>query len=280
MDDLKNISGAKALHGGALNTKSSIDGASNAETSAAEGLVKISVIIDGAERALYATDRLETARELKRRGQAVVIYLHEGNRNQDFSEFPYAVEDLGALDAEYAERVYRRLKKLPWTILETDRCVIRETTPEDVDSFYKIYSNPEITKYMEDLYPEIEEEKQYVRDYINKVYAFYEFGVWTVLEKKSGEVIGRAGFSYRQGYDDPEIGYIIGVPWQRHGYAEEVCRGILEYGWRELHFERVQALVETENEPSLILCDKLGFTAVEELEINGRGFFRLVREHF
>lgn len=243
-----------------------------------DDLKKMSVIIDGAERVLYATDRLETARELKCRGQAVVVYLHEGNREQDFSEFPYAVEELSALDAEYAERVYRRLKGLPWTILETDRCVIRETTVEDVDYFYKIYSDPEITKYMESLYPEVAQEKQYVREYIEKIYAFYEFGVWTVLEKESGEVIGRAGFSYRQGYDDPEIGYIIGVPWQRHGYAEEVCRAILEYGWRELHFERVQALVETENGPSLILCDKLGFTAVEELEINGRSYFRLVKE--
>ncbi len=239
---------------------------------------KVSVTIDGTERALYVTDRLETARELKRRGEAVVVYLHEGNRDQDFSEFTYAVKDLSALDAEYAERVYRRVKNLPWTILETDRCIIRETTPEDVESFYKIYSNPEITKYMEGLYPEIEQEKQYVREYIEKIYAFYEFGVWTVLEKESGEVIGRAGFSYRQGYDEPEIGYIIGVPWQRHGYAEEVCRAILEYGWRKLHFKRVQALVETENEPSLLLCDKLGFSAVEELEINGRVFFRLLRE--
>lgn len=243
-----------------------------------DDLKKVSVTIDGSERALYVTDSPETARELKRRGEAVAVYLHKGNRDQDFSEFLYAVEDLSALDAEYAERVYRRLKKLPWTILETDRCVIRETTPEDVDSFYKIYSNPEITKYMEGLYPDIEQEKQYVREYIDKIYAFYEFGVWTVLEKESGEVIGRAGFSYRQGYDEPEIGYIIGVPWQRHGYAEEVCRAILEYGWQELGFGRVQALVETENEPSLLLCDKLGFTAAEELEINGHGFFRLVRE--
>lgn len=263
MDDLKKVPGMEA---------------SMTETSVEEALIKVSVIIDGSERTLYVTDRLETARELKRRGEAVAVYLHEGNRDQDFSELPYAVEDLSALDAEYAERVYRRLKKLPWTILETDRCVIRETTPEDVDSFYKIYSNPEITKYMEGLYPDIEQEKQYVREYIDKIYAFYEFGVWTVLEKESGEVIGRAGFSYRQGYDDPEIGYIIGVPWQRHGYAEEVCRAILEYGWQELGFGRVQALVETENEPSLILCDKLGFTAVEELEINGRAFFRLVRD--
>lgn len=248
------------------------------ETSMTEILAEVPVLIGNEERKLYVADSLQTARELKRRGEAVAIYLHEVNKGQDFSEFPYAVESMEALEDGYAERIYRRLKKLPWTILETDRCVIRETTAEDVDSFYKIYSDPQITKYMEGLYPEIEQEKQYVREYIEKVYAFYEFGVWTVIEKASGEVIGRAGFSYRQGYDDPEIGYIIGVPWQRHGYAEEVCRAILEYGWRELGFERVQALVETENEPSLTLCDKLMFTAVEELEINGRGYFRLVKE--
>lgn len=261
MDDVKKVPGTEA---------------STSETSVGEALIKVPVIIDGEERMLYATDRLQTALELKRRDEAVVIYLHEGNREQDFSDFPYAVEDLGSLNAEYAERVYRRLKGLPWTILETDRCVIRETTVEDVDHFYKIYSDPEITKYMESLYPEVEQEKEYVRAYIDEVYAFYEFGVWTVTEKESGDVIGRAGFSYRPGYNDPEIGYIIGVPWQRHGYAEEVCRAILDYGWRELRFTRVQALVETENEASLILCDKLGFTAVEEGQHEGRGYFRLL----
>lgn len=240
-------------------------------------LKEVPVVIDGTEKKLYIADDPAVAQRLKDGGEAVMIYLHQGNRQMDFGGFPYAVEAPEELEAEYAERIYRRLKGLPWKILETDRCVIRETTTEDVDSFYRIYSHPEITKYMESLYPEVEQEKQYVREYIEKVYGFYEFGVWTVLEKKSGDVIGRAGFSYRQGYEIPEIGYIIGVPWQRHGYAEEVCRAILRYGRQELGFEKVQALVETENEPSLILCDKLGFTAEEELMINGRSYFRLAK---
>lgn len=239
-------------------------------------LKKVPVIIEEEEKTLYITDDLQTASCLKEEGEAVLIYLHEGNKTRNFSSFLYAVEDAEGLDAEYAERVYRRLKGLPWTILETGRCVVRETTTEDVEDFYQIYSHPHITKYTEDLYPDIEQEKQYVREYIEKVYSFYEFGVWTVVEKKSGAVIGRAGFSCREGYETPEIGFIIGVPWQRHGYAEEVCRAILEYGRTELGFSRVQALVETENEPSLTLCDKLGFCAVEELALNGRSYFRLL----
>ena len=34
---------------------------------------------------LYVTDDIQTARELRDCGAAVLIYLHEGNRDQDFS---------------------------------------------------------------------------------------------------------------------------------------------------------------------------------------------------
>ena len=228
---------------------------------------------------LYVTDDAQTARSLRERGEAVLIYLHRDNQDQDFSDFFYAVEDPDNLEAEYVDKVYRRLKGLPWDILETERCLIRETTPEDVDEFFQIYSDPAITKYMDGLYPEPEEEKQYIREYIEKVYTFYEFGVWTVVERKSGAVIGRAGFAYREGYNDPELGFIIGVPWQRKGYAEEVCRAVLEYGWSVLGFEQVQVLVEPGNEVSLRLCTKLGFQEKEKLKLQGKVYKRLLLTH-
>lgn len=230
----------------------------------------------GDRPALYVTDDIETARELRDIGQAVLIWLHEGNREQDFSEFLYAVEDPIGLEPEYVDKVYRRLKGLPWNILETERCLIRETTPEDVEDFYRIYSDPAITRYMENLYPEIEQEKQYIREYIEKVYTFYEFGVWTVVERVGGAVIGRAGFAYREGYPEPELGFIIGVPWQRRGYAEEVCRAILKYGWETLGFQQVQAMVEPENTASLRLCEKLGFVEKGRAKVNGKRYVRLV----
>ena len=237
--------------------------------------IKKTVLKDGA---LYITDDPETARTFRDAGDAVMIYLHEGNREQDFSGFLYAAEDPENLDPEYAERVYRRQKGLPWRIAETERCLIRETTPEDVEAFYRIYSDPAITKYMEGLYPEIEQEKEYIREYIEKVYTFYEFGVWTVVKREGGEVIGRAGFAFREGYEEPELGFIIGVPWQHRGYGEEVCRRIMEYGWEALGFEKVQAMVELGNEASLKLCRKLGFRREETVVLQGKEYVRLVAE--
>ena len=175
----------------------------------------------------------------------------------------------------------RRLAGLPWKIIETDRCLIRETTVEDVDAFWEIYREPSITRYTDHLYPEIEQEKNYVREYIEKVYTYYEYGVWTIVEKSSGLVIGRAGFSARPGYEDPELGFVIGVPWQGKGYAYEVCSAILDYGWEQLGFEEVQALVDPGNQTSLSLCKKLGFemesTADKPEIVDGRNYSLLKR---
>ncbi|MDE7352285.1 MAG: GNAT family N-acetyltransferase [Acetatifactor sp.] len=225
---------------------------------------------------LYVTDDAVTARRLRDQGEAVLIWFHQGNQDQDFSDFVFAAEDPRHLDPEYVEKVYRRLKGLSWDILETPRCLVRETSVEDVEDFYRIYADPSITRFMEGLYPDIEQEKAYVREYIEKVYTFFEFGVWTVAEKESGNVIGRAGFSYREGFAEPELGFIIGVPWQRRGYGEEVCRAIMKYGWETLGFESVQALVEADNEISLRLCRRLGFCQTELITLNGKTYRRLV----
>lgn len=211
------------------------------------------------EGLLFVTDDAEIARKLAENNRFVVAFLHEGNKEKNFSVVRYAMEHPEELETSYFERVYRRLKGLPCEVLETKRCLIRETTQDDVEAFYEIYRNPQITEFMEDLYPEVEQEKEYVREYIEKVYGFYDFGVWTIVEKISGEIIGRAGFSYRAGFEAPELGFVIGVPWQRKGFAFEVCCAILEYGKEALGFETVNVMVRPKNTASLNLCEKLGF---------------------
>lgn len=194
--------------------------------------------------------------------------IYDTSGRSDFSEIPYAVTDIDDLDERYLERIWRRYRGLPWEICETERCLVRETVPEDVDSFYRIYSDKSITAYIEDLFEDRDEEKQYIRDYIEKVYGFYGFGMWTVCLKETGEVIGRAGLSMREGFEEPELGYVIGTKWQRQGIAAEVCRAVLTYGRDELGFERVRALVHPGNTASERLCCKLGFQYEKEITLD------------
>jgi len=239
---------------------------------------QIRTTVDGRPVSLSITDNAEQARKLRALGEPVAIYLHEGSRNQDWSDFLYAVEDPEALEPEYVEKVCRRLLGLPWNILETPRLLVRETVPDDVDPFCEIYNHPDITKYTDGLYPDREQERKYIQEYIEKVYTFYEFGVWTVVERESRAVVGRAGFSYRAGFKEPELGFIIGAPWQRRGYAWEVCRAILQYGGETLGFKAVQALVEPGNEASVKLCKRLGFCDDNVIKYNGNKYIRFLKK--
>jgi RimJ/RimL family protein N-acetyltransferase len=169
------------------------------------------------------------------------------------------------MDYKALDMAYRRLAGLPWEILRTQNCIIRETTVEDVDAFYQIYDSPEITQYTDGLCAVREEEIAYIEDYIRKVYYFYGYGMWTVVERESGCVIGRAGISWREGYELPELGFLIGIPWQGRGIAYEVCRAILTYAKEELEITRVQTLVMEGNEKSLNLVKKLGFARQREV---------------
>ena len=225
---------------------------------------------------LYITDNPVYHNQLKSEGLPVIVYLHEGNRDKTFSYAEYAIEDIKEIEYESLKLGYLRLTGQPWTILETDRCIIRESTVDDVDSFYEIYKEPSITRYMENLYGDWAEEVAYIKDYIKKVYSFYGYGMWTVMEKRSHKVIGRAGISWREGYDIPEIGFVIAVPFQRKGYAYEVCQAIIKYGHEELGFNSFQALIMEGNEISMALCRKLGFVQYEKVEIDGTWYDRMI----
>lgn len=228
------------------------------------------------EDTLFVTDSARWQKRLWERKIPVIIYLHEDNREENFLLAEYAIERIAEIEAESLELAYLRLTGQPWTILTTDRCIIRETTTEDVDSFYEIYGESSVTEYMEGLYEDRDAEIAYIQDYIRNVYRFYGYGMWTVLEKTDGKIIGRAGLSWREGCDIPELGFVIGVPWQRKGYAYEVCTAILAYGRKELGFDSFQALLMRGNEKSRALCGKLGFTYVEDVMVEGAAYMRML----
>lgn len=208
---------------------------------------------------LYITDSSVQHRIWRQHGKYVLPYRHQENQEDAFPGAEYMIERLEEVDYEVVDMAYRRLAGIPWEIFKTERCIVRETIVEDVDSLYDIYGEPEITEYMEDLYEERDEEIAYIKDYRRRMYGFYGYGIWTVLTRKEGQVIGRAGISWREEFDVPELGFVIGVPWQRQGYAYEVCTAILNYAWKEIGFKQIQALVMEHNEKSAALCRKLGF---------------------
>ena len=208
---------------------------------------------------LYITDHDEICKQLLKEKANVLVWLHEDNKEKDLGQVPYAIENIQEIDLAYAEKIYQRFQKLPWKIAETKRCRIREMTEEDLDAIYEVYAAPSITKYMEGLYEDREKELEYTRSYIQNAYTFWGYGTWVIERKSDNKIIGRVGFNLRDGYEEPELGFVIMEKEQQKGYALECCEAVLKVGKEEYEFEQIQALVKEGNEASVNLCCKLGF---------------------
>ncbi|MFA9376801.1 MAG: GNAT family N-acetyltransferase [Lachnotalea sp.] len=189
---------------------------------------------------------------------------------QDLYQANMVVEGFEEIDYKFLSDVYQRFYNLPIVVASTNRLIIREMVLEDLEELFYLYSNPQITKFIEPLYP-YEEEVEFTKAYIRNMYGFYGYGLWSLIEKKTGRLIGRAGLNNREvdGIIQIELGYMIGVSYQRQGYAFEACNEILEFAFRQLECTSVNCFVAKENEASIALIKKIGFIYSKEVEIEG-----------
>ena len=80
------------------------------------------------EETIYITDKEEICRGLIEEGAAVLVWLHEENKEENLSSSSYAVENIEEVDLFYIERIYQRYQNLPWEIVQTERCIIIQVT--------------------------------------------------------------------------------------------------------------------------------------------------------
>lgn len=225
--------------------------------------------IDSMEIDFCMTDIPDVCRLAQEKGIPSLLYLHDGNKEESMSQIPYAITDFDGIDYAYLCNIAKRFYHIPWTILQTRRCILREMTEDDLDALYEVYRDPEVSKYTENLYEDREKERTYIRDYIEQVYRFCGLGIWVIVLKETNTIIGRAGLAWRDGYDTPEIGFVIAKDYQRQGYAFEVCDAILHY-CKEMDLRTIRVLYQKENVASEKLCKKLGFEVKREFEADGK----------
>ena len=226
---------------------------------------------------IAATD--ETIALGKSSGIATMAYANSDIPNQSYAGVDMLVEGFEEVDADFLEKVFQRHHRIPWTILETKRCIVRELCLDDLDGLFELYADDGMDDYTEGLYP-YEEEKEFQRAYIEHMYRYFGYGMWLVFSKDTGKIIGRAGLEHREynGETELELGYLIGKKYQGQGYATEVCKAILDYAKENVYFPRINTLVDAENEVSIALTKKLGFEYEEDFEMNGRRMCRFIKK--
>lgn len=165
------------------------------------------------------------------------------------------------LDPEFEKRDALRKAGLPVEIAKTGHLLIRETVDADIPELYRIGTDAAVAKYITPMQPTLEEEMAYTKAYVRHMYAFYDFGLWTVLEKDdSGQerVVGRAGLFTSERLDGQiEMGYMIAPECQGRGYGKEAAEAVLRYAFDVLDLEGVHLFAAEENKASVKVAEAL-----------------------
>jgi ribosomal-protein-alanine N-acetyltransferase len=147
----------------------------------------------------------------------------------------------------------------------TERLLIREFTPEDIESLAALYADPEVMRYIS--YGVLDDAGlERVLEKYARVEEEHGFTFWAIIDRTTGRFLGDVGFGIYDATGEPELGYSLARDAWGHGYAAEAAAACLAH----LDAPRVVALVDAENEASLRVAERIGMERQGTVDAHGR----------
>ena len=145
-------------------------------------------------------------------------------------------------------------------ILETQRLLLREMTQADYPALAEILQDRVAMFAYEHAFSD--DETQTWLDRMRERYAKDGFGLWAVVCKETGEMIGQCGLTW-QNYEGErvlEIGYLFQRKHWKKGYAIEAARACKHYAFETLHVNEVFSIIRDNNVASMNVAIRNGMT--------------------
>ncbi len=158
-------------------------------------------------------------------------------------------------------------------ILQTDRLKLRELTEDDDVGMFEMDSDPEVHRFiLNQPLTDIQQSREIIL-MIQKQYREHGIGRWAVISKETNEFIGWAGIKIEHNVNQHDQFYDLGYRFiQKHwnkGYATEVVKGLIKYGFEELKLEKICAFPFTRHVVSARVLEKCGFKVINHFLEDG-----------
>ena len=132
-------------------------------------------------------------------------------------------------------------------VLETERLSLSRLTQEDFGALCKILQDKETMYAYEGAFTDGE-----VQDWLDRQLARYEaygFGLWAVLLKGTGELIGQCGLTMQPWKEEEvlEVGYLFRRDCWHKGYATEAAIACRDYAFTVLGADEVCSIIRDTN---------------------------------
>lgn len=162
-------------------------------------------------------------------------------------------------------------------VIVTPRLLLRELEQSDFADLAEMLQDPDVVYAYEHRFTH--EDVQAWLDRQKARYAQYGFGLWAVVNKNAGEVVGQAGLTLQPCEEEEvlEIGYLLKKRFWHQGYAREAAEGIKQYAFYTLNAPKVCSIIKTYNVPSMQVAKAIGMEKEKEFTA---AYFNGGRPHF
>jgi RimJ/RimL family protein N-acetyltransferase len=149
-------------------------------------------------------------------------------------------------------------------ILETERLYLREMNQADFSSLCKILQDKDVMYAYEHAFDDDEAQgwldKQIMR------YKQYGFGLWAVILKETGEMIGQCGLTMQDCNNRQvlEVGYLFQKAFWHKGYASEAAVACKKYAFEILNADEVFSIIRDTNTASQNVAKRNGMSVTDK----------------
>ena len=171
----------------------------------------------------------------------------------------------------------------PLPRLTTDRLVLRAPRPDDFEPYFKMWSDPLVVGPIGlNPLPREASWNRFLRDLGH--WWIMGYGYWTIEDAHSNDYLGLIGFAHLSRHLDPplgetpEMGWVLTSDSHGRGYGSEALRAALEWGGFHFGPVKVACLIDEQNQVSLALAEKFGFTQYASASYLGRATRLLSRQ--
>lgn len=156
--------------------------------------------------------------------------------------------------------------------METERLFLRRYVTEDKADFIALFTDPTIMKYVgEGVLSQAQAEAFWLKLF-ETLYP-QNFNIWAVFEKENSQYVGHAGIYPRPTKKtDWEFVYFLNRQSWSKGFATEIAKRIIDYGFNELNLHQVFATVDDDHSASIRVLKKAGMT-FNRFEFDDKGQF-------
>jgi len=155
-------------------------------------------------------------------------------------------------------------------VVHTARLLLRPPTLADLDPYVEIHEDPEVLPHLTrggTLAGRVAGWR--VLALLIGHWALRGYGQWTVIERVSGEVVGRVGLWHPEGWPGIEVSWVIRRSCWGHGYASEAAEAALAFGFEHLGAEELISLIRPGNTRSRRVAENLGGRFRELITLDG-----------